>query len=213
MKTAMTKLMLPIVTAIIMSAGTCAFAASKIDTHAAAAKMTKTAASSTTDDVIKLYAEPNTKAKVLASIDVSQQLIPIFHKDGWIKVGNPADGAVGWIDKKQFQQAMNNAFHQHIQTVYVQKIQQNGKAPQVTVYQDGKKLTGEQANAVYANIKKHQQQMQKNMHLFQEHMNAWMNQPMPAFPIMAMPQPVIIIENGNGNNHATATENAAKKKS
>lgn len=167
---------------------------------------TKTTTATNANVMIKLYAAPDTKSNVLASLDVSQQLIPIFQKDGWIKVGSPTDGAVGWINKQQYQTAVNSAWHQSVQTVYVQQVQQQGKAPELTVYQNGQKLTGDQAKAVVANMQKQQQQMQKSMVAFQQHMNAWMNQPLLTFPVMAMPQPVIIIEN-SGNNHPTANAN------
>ncbi len=170
------------------------------------------------DTAIKLYDEPNNSAKVLGSLNINQRLVPIFQKDGWIKVGNPTDGTVGWINKDEYQQAIDAAIHQNVQTIYIEQIDKNGKKPQITVYQNGKKLTGDQAQAIYTNIKKQQQEMQKNMQIFQQRMNSWMNQqmqvmntPMLAFPAMPVLQPVVIVENPTSTNVTDTSKETAKK--
>lgn len=172
-----------------------------------------------TNTLIHFYAEPNSSSKIISTYNVKQAtnnhyLIPIFQKDGWIKVGDPTNGDVGWINKEQYQKAMNTAIHESLQTVYIEQIDNaaQGKPSEITVYQNGKKLTGEEAKAIYTKIEKQQQQMQQSMQAFQTRMNNWMDQnmqmanvPMPTFPLM---QPVIIVENHSSTDTNTTPKTA-----
>lgn len=49
---------------------------------------------------INLYETPDVKAKVVATVDSSDALTPIYYpnnKGEWLKIANPKDGTVGWV--------------------------------------------------------------------------------------------------------------------
>lgn len=52
---------------------------------------------------LNLYDQPKTDAKVVGKIDTESGFVPIFTpKPGdWMKVGDPKNGNVGWIQTKQ----------------------------------------------------------------------------------------------------------------
>lgn len=213
----MKKLMIPL-TAVALLGGT-AYAVDHVQidqkdaSHVAVAQK-----ADVSNDVteVTLHADANDSSKVLAKVDVSQRLVPFFNKGEWIKVGDPANGQVGWINKEQYRKAMNDAIQQSVQTVYVEQTDAKGKKPQITVYQNGKKLTGEQADAVYKKVQKRQKKMQKRFARFQQRMNQWansqmqrMNGPMMNTPIM---QPIVIVENNPGQPAKLAPPAPAKPK-
>lgn len=49
---------------------------------------------------LNLHAEPNATSKIVESVASNTALIPIYQKNGWSKVGNPANGTTGWIESK-----------------------------------------------------------------------------------------------------------------
>jgi hypothetical protein len=51
-------------------------------------------------DSLKMYEKPDASSKVVATIDSKKQFIPIFYTDkkDWIKIANPQNGDVGWIE-------------------------------------------------------------------------------------------------------------------
>lgn len=49
---------------------------------------------------LNLYEQPDTKAKTVATVAAGQPIIPIFTQGDWIKVADPSNGNVGWIEKK-----------------------------------------------------------------------------------------------------------------
>lgn len=200
----MKKLIIPL--AAVALIGSTAYAAehASIDHKDATHPAKKIEAGKTTTE-IKLYAENTDSSKVLAKVDVSQRLVPFFNKGKWIKVGDPTNGQVGWINKEQYRKAMNDAIHQSVQTVYVEQNVVKGKKPEITVYQNGQKLTGKHADEIYKNVQKQQAQMQKRFARFQKRMNHWsheqmqtMDNSMMNFPMMPMMQPIVIVENNPG---------------
>ena len=66
--------------------------------YASATTETKTNTSS-----IALLEQPNTNAKIVANVPVGQALISIFSQNGWVKVGDPKNGNVGWVNSKTLQ--------------------------------------------------------------------------------------------------------------
>jgi hypothetical protein len=60
---------------------------------------------------INLYDQPSTTSKVVGSINQSNKLVPIFTtKAGdWMKVGDPANGNVGWVKVSDFSTAAGGA--------------------------------------------------------------------------------------------------------
>jgi SH3-like domain-containing protein len=54
---------------------------------------------------LSLYQNPDSKSNVIATVKEGQAIIPIFHHDDWIKVGDPSNGNVGWVNKDQLQKS------------------------------------------------------------------------------------------------------------
>lgn len=54
---------------------------------------------------LQLYQAPEANAKVIGAIKPGSTLIPIFQKNGWIEIGNPQDGMVGWVKQSDMQKA------------------------------------------------------------------------------------------------------------
>jgi len=203
----MKKLMIPFaLTATLIGSTVYAVDNAKVDTKDAIKQyQSKQTGANKAATEVKLYAENNDSSKVLAKIDVSQNLVPFFSKGGWIKVGDPANGQVGWINKGRYREAMNDAIHQSVQTVYIEQTKVNGKKPEITVYQNGQKLSGKKADEIYERVNKQQAQMQEHFARFQKRMNQWanaqmqmMNNPMMGFSMMPMMQPIVIVENNPG---------------
>lgn len=56
---------------------------------------------------INLYAEPLDNANVISTIDLSKGVVPIYtlKESGWVKVGDPNNGNVGWIKSSDMEVA------------------------------------------------------------------------------------------------------------
>ena len=124
---------------------------------------------------VTLYVEPAANAKTVANLTVGQQVIPIYAQGDWVKVANPANGAIGWIKKTDLQQAAPVLSSQAVMQSYV--ITQQGKDAK-KVYQidnkgDVQALKGEQAQAVIQQMDQQQKQMQEQMNKMMY--NAWQN--------------------------------------
>jgi hypothetical protein len=156
-------------------AASSSFAASN---GSAAAQSKKT---NTNNDWVLLY-----KAKqsndVVAKISPASRLVPIIQKGEWVKVGNPQNGQVGWINLNQYQQARNDFYRPDIQTVYVSMKQSKQGKPtwNIVAYKNGKQLTSKQAKQLYQRWRNQQitwqQNWQRNWRRNMWTMNRWMDQ-------------------------------------
>lgn len=122
---------------------------------------------------ISLYAAPSTKAQIQKHLTPTQRLLPIFTQGEWVKVGLPDDGTVGWINQKQYRQAVAAYYQPKVETFFVQSQSQDAKGenPNMTVvaYHNGKKLTDKEAKALYQQW----QQQQEKQNLYFQH---WFSQ-------------------------------------
>lgn len=161
------------------------------------------AANSKATDIaqIALYNAPQANAKVIEKINPGDQLVSIFHQGNWIKVGDPHNGQTGWINREQYQQAINKYFQTNIHTVYIQTASNDKGEPHIVAYENGKKLSDKEAKALYQRIQKQQAEqaryMQKmfwNMHnvLDQQIQTNEIN-PWNELSIGIIPQPIIVI--------------------
>jgi hypothetical protein len=137
---------------------------------------------------IKLYSQPDTKAKVASEVPKGQRLIPIYQSPqhrGWLKVANPHDGSVGWMrllpPKTKAPMAkpvkghmpidqppVANQFSQRVVTT-----QEPGKAPQsyrVIEYSGPEKLSKQQLADVIARMEQRQQRLQQDMRRMMDNM-------------------------------------------
>lgn len=115
---------------------------------------------------VNLYQSPDTGANVLQKITPGQKLIPIFHRKDWVKVANPQNGDVGWINLNQYQEAQDNYFQPQIQTFFLrkEKDEQGKSTVNVVAYRDGKKLTGKEAKELYEQMSKQQTAQLQHLH-------------------------------------------------
>jgi SH3-like domain-containing protein len=77
---------------------------------------------------INLYDQPDEKAKVIGTVDLSAGIIPILTpKEGsWIKVADPRNGNVGWIKSNE----MNADGGNPSAVTFTQRVINNGSGPQ-----------------------------------------------------------------------------------
>ena len=141
--------------------------------------------------IINLYEQPKSDAKVIGTIDPSNGIIPIFtpKEGGWVKVGNPNNGNVGWVKLTDLGEAgkTSNGFS------FSQKVENTGSGPGTYVIKLGiPQLTKEQTAALYKQIEAQQAIMQQSIQKVIKDVFTNYNQMAPTeieFPIV---MPVII---------------------
>lgn len=145
---------------------------------------------------LNLYAEPSTSAKVVGKIDLFYGLIPIYQKDGWVKVGDPSDGDTGWLNMDQYKKAVDAFNKARTQTVYIQMNNTGKKGqPRLVVFENGKKVTDKKkAKKIYKDLQKDQAKVSKQMEDMQTQMDKMMQGfgPMPDMQVFPM-QPVVVV--------------------
>ncbi len=122
---------------------------------------------------IWLYATPNSKAKVINKIAANARLIPIWQKGEWVKVGNPHNGKVAWVNREQMFKARNNWNRPDIQTIYIQTTSNKNGKPTINViaYRNGKAVTKKEAQRLYKQLRKEQKWEWSNS----RRMSRWMD--------------------------------------
>ena len=117
---------------------------------------------------IKLYQQPQA-GQVIAQLPVNIRLVPIYQQGKWVKVGDPRNGQVGWVDLAQYRKAREQFLRPDIQTVYIQinKNEKDGKPTlNIVAYKNGKQLSQAQANELYKQMRDQQQASWRNMRHF-----------------------------------------------
>lgn len=148
---------------------------------------------------LPLYASPNKSAKVIDHIVVGQRLVVIYRQKDWLKVGNPENGQVGWVNIKQYQnwkRASARAFVKSVVITLTEKPDKKGK-PEIIVYKNGQRLSDKDAQAFYEKMQRRQRIMQKRFNRFQKDMNRFLKDSMDQeadFWQMPFFQPVIVIK-------------------
>lgn len=173
----------------------------------AAPAKTATPSQPITKAEIVIYQSPQANAAVVEKLSPNQRLVGIFNQGDWIKVGDPRNGQTGWVNREQYQQAVNHYFQSTIQTVYIRTASNDKSVPNVVAYQNGKKLSDKEAKELYQRIQKQQleqsQYMQKmfwNMQNVMDQDIHEINQPYNPWNelnIGFMPQPIIVINNSS----------------
>lgn len=136
-----------------------------------------TATSPTPVDSITLYRTSEAK-EVLKRLPPNTRLVPIFQQGNWVKVGNPQDGTVGWIDLVQYQKAREAYYRPDIQTIYVHVDTSNNAKPvlNVVAYKNGQALSKDEAMKLYQRLRKQQEAQFQGMQKFSMNMEQMMNQ-------------------------------------
>jgi hypothetical protein len=150
---------------------------------------------------VSLHAQPKQDAKVIAKVNISQHLIPFYQQKHWVKVANPKDGKVGWVNREAYKKAMHQAFNEQFHTTYIEVNQNDQDKPRVTAFKNGKQLPDKDAQKLYKKMQKQQHHMQIKMHQYQKHIQGMLDHAfsegnamfanMPPMPIL---QPVVIVE-------------------
>lgn len=124
--------------------------------------------SKTLEKQVMLYAKPDPNSDVEAILDPDVQLVPIFQQKDWLRVGNPANGQVGWVNTLQYHQAREAFYQPTIQTVFIHVDQDaHGKSTlSVVAYKNGAKLTDSEAKALYVRLREQQQDEYRQMQHF-----------------------------------------------
>ncbi len=157
----------------------------------AATKSTKAVKATASAPLVMLYAEPKTASKVVAKLKPNTPLAPIYQEKDWYKVAvSSRDGQVGWINRQQYRTAMQAFYQPLVQTVYVQttRDEKNGK-PQINVvaYRNGKKVSDQEAKALYQKITQQQQAQWQQMRVFDVNMNRFWQDENRLFQDMSRP--------------------------
>lgn len=126
-------------------------------------------ASATT--TIKIYESEDGK-KIIDNASPTTHLIEIYKKGEWIKVGNPKNGNVGWVNKKQYQEAMDEFNKPDIQTVFISKSMNADKKPQINIvaYKNGQPVSKEEADKLYKHFKDQEEIQNKQWETFNRQM-------------------------------------------
>ncbi|HVV67636.1 MAG TPA: SH3 domain-containing protein [Gammaproteobacteria bacterium] len=106
---------------------------------------------------ISLYEQPDAKSKVIEAITPGRALIPIFSQGNWLKVADPTNGQVGWINNETLP-AQNR--------VYVKTITQSTNTPnknssQVIQYSGNEQLDEKQLGQLMQNLQNRQAELQQ----------------------------------------------------
>lgn len=130
----------------------------------------------TNSNKICLYKAASTTSKCLKKIKVTTPLVAIISsKDGrFTKIGlRDNNGSTGWVSNKQFSQANNKVHQADIQTIYISSNNtNNGKSSiDIVAYNNGKKLSDSQAQALYKKIRRNQQRETLAMRHFNHSFN------------------------------------------
>lgn len=105
---------------------------------------------------VSLYEQPDAKSKLVEAITPGSPLIPIFSQGNWLKVADPANGQVGWI---------NNETLPPQNRVYVKTITQSANTPnknssQVVQYTGSEQLDEKQMGQLMQNLQNRQAELQ-----------------------------------------------------
>ncbi len=109
---------------------------------------------------LNLYDQPKSDAKVVGSIDPANGIVPIYtpKEGGWVKVGNPTNGMVGWVKASDLAAAATTSSG----FSFSQTMENTGSGPNRYVFQLGiPALTKEQTEALYKQMQAQQAIIQK----------------------------------------------------
>ena len=130
----------------------------------------KTAVQQKKSVTINLYDAPSDKSKIIKQLPINENLVPVFAKGDWVKVGDRGDGTTGWINKKQYRDARNQYYQQyvedHVQSFYMTTVKGKDGKTVVEAYRNGKKLTEAEANKLYVQMQAQQKQQWEAMQRF-----------------------------------------------
>jgi chaperonin cofactor prefoldin len=131
-------------------------------------------------DTIELHAAPSDTSKVIKTIDPWQKLVPIYKQKDWLKVGDPENGQVGWVNIQKYQKMLSDLAKAAIQYVMVNVAGNPDEKDQNSIvgYKNGKKLTSEQSEKLMQQMEERQEQIRQKFQAIQDQMNDMFDQSM-----------------------------------
>lgn len=161
--------------------------------------VTKPAQENATPEVV-LY-ESEAGKTVTQKLPINTHLIKIYQKKDWIKVANPNDGSVGWINQTQYQKAVDEFNQPNVQEVFISKSVDKNNKPEINVvaYKNGKPVSQQEANAMYEKIKQEQKTQEDywkkwNAHALHFRSTPWPGLSISPFFIQPFPAPIFILQ-------------------
>ena len=132
---------------------------------------------------LTIYEKPDTASKAVASIDSDKQLIPIIYTDkkDWIKIANPKNGDVGWIEINKFKgplvstQVDGSSVKQEI---IINKEDKNKKPIfyRIVQYSGSDQLDSKEAEKIIKDMEQHRKKMRQDFQKMQEDMQKSMQE-------------------------------------
>lgn len=119
---------------------------------------------------ITLYKSANSK-DVLKQIPVEHhQLIPIFRQGDWLKVGDPKNGDVAWVNLPQYDAAVNEVTHPHQESLFFSEIMGKDGKMHITAYKNGKQLSEKEAKKLYDHARHQEKEELHRLNIQYKHM-------------------------------------------
>ena len=119
----------------------------------------------------QLYEFPSKQAPIVEQISPQRAITPFFTKKGWVKVADPQTGKVGWIEESrlavQLQRHISFDIKSKTLSISEQQPTRSGYY-QVTLQNQPKPISNQEAQAMFKRIEKQQQAMQKAMEKMQQ---------------------------------------------
>lgn len=149
---------------------------------------------------LNLYEQPKADAKVVASIESSNGMVPIFTpKDSdWMKVGDPQNGNVGWIKLEDLADNSGSLATQFSMTQKTISTKSGPKTIQVVTFSTPKTLSNEQSQLLMKQMQAREDNLQKSVqkmmqNFYQDMNNYYMANPaMFGTPNMPVVLPIIV---------------------
>lgn len=149
---------------------------------------------------LNLYDQPNDKAKIVATIPAGQAVMPIFNQGDWIKIADPSNGNVGWVEKKMLNQ-------QGFPSIYVQTSGEKSKNGQSSEYQVIQLSipSKDQIQAIMQNFQVQQKQFQQLFNQMMQQNISEVNRMIKIQPeVVPVMQPVILMPTHSQNTKPTS---------
>lgn len=99
---------------------------------------------------LNLYEQPTENSKITATIAKGQPLMPIYFQGEWVKVADPSNGNVGWVNSKTLSDEGYPAFQ--VKTFSKETKNGNEQGYQIIQYSSAQPFDQKQMNAMLENF-------------------------------------------------------------
>ncbi len=106
------------------------------------------------------HEQPKITAPVTLKVPVFTNLVPFFKQGDWVKVGDPKNGQVVWVNIQQVQKSRREYFNQTYQSFYFSAVtntdDKGNPKTKIVAYRNGKKLSDKETKALYEKMRHEQ---------------------------------------------------------